>query len=242
MSNAWDKAKEMAEQHASSLFVRLSNDGDKVVGVFLGDPYPREVVWTGEKYMDADNPEAEKHVKQGKGRSLRIAINLYVPADKAVKVYEMGAATFKTLLKLREKYGLDQWAFEIERHGAKGDSKTNYSILPEKQLTDAERKALAGLTLHDLAEVVHGASEGDGDDSDFASYERTQDGPIDPEVVAKMMPRLKALPRELLDRFLAKLKVERVKDLKASDQAAALELLHELEAAAKPSQEIDPFA
>lgn len=40
MSNAWDKAKEMAEQHASSLFVRLSNDSDKIVGVFLGSPIP----------------------------------------------------------------------------------------------------------------------------------------------------------------------------------------------------------
>lgn len=242
MSNAWDKAKEMAEQHASSLFVRLSNDGDKVVGSFLGEPYPREVVWTGEKYVDGDSPEAEKHVKQGKSRSLRIAINFYVPAEKALKVYEMGAATFKTLLKLREKYGLDQWAFEIERHGKANDTKTTYSLLPETQLTDAERKALAGLTLHDLAEVVRGESDEDGEDGDFESYERKQDGPIDPDVVAKMMPRLKALPRELLDRFLAKLKVQRVKDLKASDQAAALELLHELEAEARPSQEVDPFA
>jgi hypothetical protein len=114
--------------------------------------------------------------------------------------------------------------------------------LPEHPLDDKARAHIGQLELHKLEEVVHGAGEAEGEDEDFDSYERTQDGPIDPEVVAKMMPRLKALPREALDRFLAKLKVERVKDLKASDQAAALELLHELEAAAKPSQEIDPFA
>lgn len=44
MSNAWDQAKDMAEQHADSLFVRLTGDGDKIVGAFLGEPYPREVV------------------------------------------------------------------------------------------------------------------------------------------------------------------------------------------------------
>jgi hypothetical protein len=242
MSNAWDKAQEMAEQHSSSLFVRLTNDGDKVIGVFLGDPYPREVVWTGEKYVDGGSPEAEKHVKQGKSASLRIAINFYVPADKGVKVYEMGAGTFKTLIKLREKYGLDQWSFEIERHGKPGDTKTVYSILPEQQLNEKMRAHIAQLELHKLEEVVRGDGDDDGGEADdFDSYERKQDGPLDAEVVAKMLPRLKALPRELLDTFLGKLQVQRVKDLKASQQAAALELLHTLEAEARPSKEIDPF-
>lgn len=242
MNNAWDKAKEMAEQHSSSLFVRLSNDGDKVIGVFLGDPYPREVVWTGEKYMDADSPEADKYIKQGKSRNLRIAINFYVPAEKAVKVYETGAATFKTLLKLREKYGLDQWAFEIERHGKAGDSKTTYSILPEHQLDEQMRAQIAQLELHKLEEVVRGGDDAEDEEGDFDSYERKQDGPIDAEAVAKMLPRLKALPRELLDKFLGKLQVQRVKDLKASQQAAALELLHALEAEARPAEAVDPFA
>jgi hypothetical protein len=119
MNKAWDIAKQMAERHTSSIFVRLANDGDKVVGVFVGEPYPREVVWTGEKYLDAKSHEADKHLKKGRSSSLRVATNLYIPAEKAVKVYEMGAVVFKDVFKLRDKYGLDTWAFEIERHGAR---------------------------------------------------------------------------------------------------------------------------
>jgi hypothetical protein len=52
MSNAWDNAKALAEKHAAAggIFVRLQNDGDKVVGVFCGEPYAKEVYWDGQKY------------------------------------------------------------------------------------------------------------------------------------------------------------------------------------------------
>lgn len=240
MSDAWNKAKGMADQHGGSgLFVRLANDGDKVVGVFLGEPFPREVVWTGERYVDAESPEAQPVIDDGRKPSLRVAINLYVPEEKTLKIWEMGTVVFKDLLKLREKYGLDQWSFEVERHGAAGDPKTTYSILPEQRLGDDDKKAIADLKLHDLEQTVSGGGSG-GDD--FASYERKGgDGPIDPKVVDKMMPRLKSLPRELLDTFLKKLGVKKVKDIKASDEAAALELLDTLEAQARPD-EVDPFA
>lgn len=38
MASAWDAAKGLADKHASSggLFIRLTNDGDKVVGAFCG--------------------------------------------------------------------------------------------------------------------------------------------------------------------------------------------------------------
>ena len=52
MSNAWDQAASLADKHANQggIFVKLANDGDKVVGAFVGDPHAREVVWTGEGY------------------------------------------------------------------------------------------------------------------------------------------------------------------------------------------------
>lgn len=242
MSDAWNKAKGMADQHGgSSLFVRLASDGDKVVGVFLGEPFPREVVWTGERYVDATSPEAQPTIDEGRKPSLRVAINLYVPAEKTLKVWEMGTVVFKDLLKLREKYGLDQWLFEVERHGAAGDPKTTYSILPEQRLSDEDKKVIADLKIHDLEQTVSGG--GSGGSSDFDSYEsKGGDGPIDPKAVDKMMPRLKSLPREMLNSFLAKFGIKRVKDLKASDQGAALELLDELEGKARPQEEVDPFA
>ena len=51
MTNAWDVAKGLAEKHAQAggLFVRLANNGDKVTGVFCGEPFAREVVAEFEK-------------------------------------------------------------------------------------------------------------------------------------------------------------------------------------------------
>ena len=74
-------------------------------------------------------------------------MNFYVLAEQVVKVYEMGAVVFKDVFKLRDKYGLDTWAFEIERHGGKGDNKTSYSILPEQRLDDTMRREIAQLEL-----------------------------------------------------------------------------------------------
>jgi hypothetical protein len=249
MSNAWDIAKQMAERHTSSTFVRLANDGDKVVGVFVGEPLSREVVWTGEKYLDVKNPEAEKYLKKGRSSSLRVAMNIYIPAEKAVKVYEMGAVVFKDVYKLRDKYGLDTWAFEIERHGGKGDNKTSYTILPEQRLDDAMRRQIAQLELHDLEKVLNNTEGDDDEEQGFESYEGKQDAPkgkqdasIDGAVVEKILPRLKVLPRETLDRFLKKFQVQRVKDLRASDESAAFDFLGKLEAELQPPREIDPFA
>jgi hypothetical protein len=251
MSNAWEHAKQMAERHTSSTFVRLANDGDKVVGVFVGEPLAREVVWTGEKYLDAKSPEAEKYLKKGRSSSLRVAMNIYVLAENAVKVYEMGATVFKDVFKLRDKYGLDTWAFEIERHGGKGDNKTSYTILPEQRLDDAMRRKIAQLELHDLEKVLSNTDDGDDGDEErgFDSYGDKQDAPkdkrdrpIDNAILEQVMPRLKVLPRERLDEFLKQFKVQRVKDLRAGDHRAVLEFLSRIEAAMQPSREIDPFA
>ena len=251
MNNAWDIAKQLAERHTSTTFLRLANDGDKVVGVFVGEPLAREVVWTGEKYLDVKSPDAEKYLKKGRSSSLRVAMNIYVLAENVVKVYEMGATVFKDVFKLRDKYGLDTWAFEIERHGGKGDNKTSYTILPEQRLDDAMRRKIAQLELHDLEKVLSNTEDGDAGDEErgFDSYEDKQDAPkdkrdrpIDSAILEQVMPRLKVLPRERIDEFLKQFKVQRVKDLRAGDHTAVLEFLSRIEAARQPPREIDPFA
>jgi len=162
MTNAWDVAEDQMNKHDNGgLFVRLQNDGDKVVGVFVGDPLPREVVWTGEKYAEMNTPEAERAAQDGKRPTLKVGINFYDLGDKSLKVYEMNVGTFKTLVKLRKKYGLDAWAFEVERQGAKGDPKTKYSILPEHQLDDRQIDTIAHLELHDLSRRLGGKAAND---------------------------------------------------------------------------------
>ena len=45
--------KRMAERGTGGdLFLKLSDDGDNVVGVFRGEPLLREVFWNGERYEE----------------------------------------------------------------------------------------------------------------------------------------------------------------------------------------------
>ena len=230
MNNAWNQAAGMADKHASSggLFVRLTGDGDSIIGAFCGEPYPREVVWNGERYETFD-PD----VYHGKKPSLRVTLNFFVPAENDMKVIEGGTVWFKDLLKVRDKYGLENWLFEIERHGEAGNPKTKYTILPEEKLTAEQIDAIAGFAVHDLKSLVEGGS--------------SDEPPIDAETAAQFVARLKALPRSDVDYFLSEFRVQRVRELRLSDGEAAHQLLSGLEARAlrraTPEQaEIDPFA
>lgn len=217
------------DKHANSdgIFIRLANNGDKVVGAFCGEPFPREVIWNGERYEEFD-PDAHT----GKKPSLRVMLNFFVPAEGAMKVIEGGTVWFKDVLKLRDKYGLDRWLFEIERHGEAGDPKTKYTILPEEKLSEAQLEELAAMELHDLAALASGDAG---------------DPPIDADAAAELIARLKGLPRSAVNTFLEQFRVKRVRDLVASDLEAARQLIGGLEARARqqsaPAQaEVDPFA
>jgi hypothetical protein len=240
MSSGWDKAKQKADEHAQQggVFVKLANDGDKVVGAFIGEPFAREVVWNGERYETHD-PDNADH--QDLRASLRVSVNFFVPAENAMKVIEGGTMWFKDVLKVRDKYGLDKWLFEIERHGEAGNPKTTYSILPEEKLDDAMRERIAGCELNDLERLVNGSSDEKSDAG--TAKPATKTGPIDPRVAGEIVARLKALPRSDLDGFMKKFGVQRVRDLKASDEAAARAYLDSLtpQNTAGGKQEIDPF-
>ncbi len=231
MTDAWNQAQSLADKHASQggIFVRLENDGDKIVGAFCGDPHPREVIWTGEGYepYDEDSP-----AHKGKRPSLKVALNFYVPGQ-GMKIYEGGTRWFQDLLKVRDKYGLDTWTFEIERHGAKGDTKTKYSLLPEEKIDAALRAEIDAADLHDLANM--GGEEGSGSTNATVSE-------ADAEAFAS---KLRGLPRSAVDHFLAEFGVQRIRDVRAGDGDRAREMLRELEAKhapAAPPKEVDPFA
>lgn len=229
MTNAWDQAASLADKHASQggIFVRLENDGDKIVGAFCGDPHPREVIWTGEGYepYDEGNP-----AHKGKRAALKVAINFYVPGD-GMKIYEGGTRWFQDLLKVRDKYGLDKWTFEVERKGAKGDPKTKYTLLPEDKIDAALRAQIDAAELHDLSSMME-----DESDSTPTTVSEAE--------VESFAATLRRLPRSAVDHFLAELGVQRIRDVRAGDAARARELLRELEAkhAPAPSGEVDPFA
>lgn len=235
MINAWDKAKGLADKHASqgSIFVRLQNDGDAVVGVFCGEPYAREVYWDGEKYVEAtaDGPPPGATAKTP---SLRVALNFYVPSEGTMKIVEGGTQWFRDLVNVREKYGLDKWLFEIKRHGKPKDPKTKYTILPEEKIDDALRATLARVATHDLAQMSAPSEDGDASGSPRV---------IDVDVARQFADRLRALPRSDADTFLQEFKIERLRDLPNDRVPAALQFLMKLEASHKSaSAAVDPFA
>jgi len=241
MSNAWERARDLAEQHANQggIFVRLTNNGDKIVGAFCGEPHAREVIWTGDRYeaFDEDNPG-----HSGKRPSLRVMLNFFVPAEDAMKVIEGGTMWFKDVLKVRDKYGLDKWLFEIERHGESGDPKTTYSILPEEKIDDELRAHIAAAEPHDLAAIGSGDGDTDGKD-DPKSKGKPASGPIDPRSAGELVAQLKSLPRSDVDAFLAEFGIQRVRDLPAQQAEAARTFIQKLTTQQpETAGEIDPFA
>ena len=224
---------EMNGEHATSknIFIRLANNGDKVVGVFCGDPFPNEVVWNGERYETFD-PE----IHTDKPPSLRVMVNFYVPAEHRMRVVEGGLTWFQSVVRVRDEYGLDKRLFQIERHGQAGDPLTVYAITPKDEITIALQREIAAAGLHDLAALVAGRGD----------Y-RDEDPPIGGDAATELFERLGRLPRRDADIFLKQFRVQRVRDLRVSDLEAARQLLGGIEARARrtappPRSEVDPFA
>ena len=233
--SAWDKAKELADKHASQggVFARLQNDGDKIVGAFCGEPFAREVFWTGEKYeLYCENDPEHK----GKKPTLRVMINFYVPAEKAMRVFEGGTVWFNDLMKVRDKYGLDSYLFEMERRGAAKDPKTKYVLLPDEPIGAAMRAEIDGVELNDLEALSNGGSS----DSTQASPSQGQ-SPTNDRAIGQIVERLKGLPKSAVTEFLGHFEVQRVRELQPRDLPAADALLARLEAA-QGGGEVDPFA
>ena len=250
MTSMWQQTEEMAKKHEQSggHWLKLAGDGDKAVIVFLGEPHPREVAFIDGKYVEVD----EKMKAAGTKASLRVALNVALYDSKEVKVLEQGVMFFKDLVRVREKYGLEKWAFEIQRHGAAKDPKTTYSILPEHQLSAEQQRAFQALPQHDLAKLYAGESDGGGAkggqalDSFDKKAEAKGDGAISPNVAQGIVTALKALPREATDKFLAKFGVQRIKDLPASQVEKARAFVEQLQtesaAPVADETEVDPFA
>jgi hypothetical protein len=248
----WQQAEEMAKQHEQSggLWLKLANDKDRVVVVFLGEPFPRDVCFLDGKYVLFDDELRAR----GERPSMRVAFNVALYDTKEVKVLEQGLMFFKDLVRIRDKYGLDKWAFEVERHGAAKDPKTTYSILPEHQLSAEEQAAFQALARQDLAAVY--AAEGTRDELD--SYDRTARGAgsgavaklaaavtaVDGRTAQLLVKQLKELPREAAERFCAAFQIARIKELPAAQTSKALAMLESLVAEFDPPATpaaADPF-
>ena len=154
MSDRWQEIEKMIVQ--ADPFVRLENNGDKIVGAFCDDPYAYERVLVNGRY---EVLVIGNTAHAGLRSNLRVMLNFYVPALATTKVIEGGVTWFKDVLKVREKYGLEKWLFEIERHGESGDPMASFSILPEERIDDEMRERIENAMRHDL-KSLEGSYEG----------------------------------------------------------------------------------
>ncbi len=243
-----------AHDAATSIFIHLKDDGDSVTGVFLGEPYAYELIWTGKEYRafveGKDNP---------KKSTLRIAWNFYVIESGTVKIIQGNKQWFKAIRVVNDKYDLEKASFEIKRSGKAGSTSTTYSVLFEKDISDELREDLEQAQLHDLEECIS-----DGNDEDFNSYEneksaekpapkpaakpkakatsRSRSKPksttIDPDTASEFVKRLKALGVEVAEDFVKHFGIKRIRDLPANKaKEADVFILTQEQAGA-----VDPFA
>lgn len=139
---SWEKTQEAMESSGSSIFLRLENDGDKAVVALCGAPFYRALCFNEKTNSYEAWDDAAKAA--GRKKTDRYAMNAYAVTVKGVetnemKVLDMNFKTMQSVLALKDKYGLAKCLFEIVRHGAKGDTKTQYTILPDTDITEAQR-------------------------------------------------------------------------------------------------------
>lgn len=237
-----DKIADMAKRHqeaAQGRFVKLENDGDKIVVAFLGEPFAKEVVWIGDEgARKSEEYDAAKHGPEKTAKpKMRVLWNVYDFERKEVRIIEQGVTFYRVWQVADDKYG-KKWAMEIKRNGRKGDKKTTYSVFPERELTADELTALAKLDVHDLANTSSGEEESGGSDG----------GVVDADTANKLIAELKALREsgkaETLTEFLKTFGVEAIRDVPKSRGEEALQFVAKLKgsSAAAPAAEKDPFA
>jgi hypothetical protein len=100
--------------------------------------------------------------------------------------------------------------------------------LPEEKIDPEMRARIDAVELHDLAAI--GANSGGAGTG----------GLIDPRIADELGARLKALPRIDMNAFLNEFDIDRVRDLRASQESDAKALLAQLEAK-NGAREINPF-
>lgn len=105
---------------ASLPFIKLK-DGERLVGVFKGNPYEFHHIFSEKRVV----PEGTK------GAAFRFRINFITKegASYVPKVWEQGVTVYRMLKDLNESYPLEETVVEIKRSGSTKDD-TTYSILP----------------------------------------------------------------------------------------------------------------
>jgi hypothetical protein len=158
---------------ASGTFLKLG-DGDKIQGVFQGDPHIFKQHWIGGRSVLCPGKAECEHCKANDKAKFRFRINFLTKVDGVwqAKVFEQGYGTYLELKEMHESaYELPTTFVTISRTGEKTD--TRYRVLPVKDnggLKPEHFKKLAAIPLNELGEKPEGESEpaaGDANEEDI---------------------------------------------------------------------------
>lgn len=126
-----------------SMFVKLE-DGEKVLGVFYGPP----LEYKNNYKLKTDYPMGMPSYPEG--TSNRFKVNFLVPVGDGTfvaKVLNGSGKLASSIESVTGKYG-QTYIYEITRLGE--GTKTTYSVLPERALTDDEKSKLPTTKLNEL--------------------------------------------------------------------------------------------
>jgi hypothetical protein len=227
----WKRIEELAKQAEQSTWLALENDGDRATVVFLGDPYPREVVFIDGKYAAFD----ETHRARGLRPTVRISINVALVDTGEVKVLERGVLFFKELAAIRGQYPLDRWSFEIVRNGPPGSLKTTYRVERDEPLSATAWRMFATLPRYDLARLAAGSVSTEARAVDQTELDAPTIATRDAQAI---IGALRALSRDATARFLERFSVARIRDVARAHSIEAMEFVDGLVREA----EVDPYS
>lgn len=141
-----DFKKQMKKASNSGTTIKL-NDGEKVVGCFVGDYV------TYYSLFNKETNSGKQYTKEVPGSKLRFKWNFVIKEnDKYImKVWDGSATVGETLADCIEKYGQETW-FEISRKGIQLE--TRYNIMFEAKLEDKDKKEIEKLQQFDLGKYI----------------------------------------------------------------------------------------
>lgn len=142
---SWETIGAMLDDNTASehKYLRLK-DGEKAIVAFIGNPTARETIWINGKSEDYD-PNNPTHTTSKEKPTVRVSIEVFNCTEKRKQTLEMGKKLFRDLCARREKYGLEDWTYEVSRRGT-DKTNTEYSILPDNKITPELRAAISDVT------------------------------------------------------------------------------------------------
>lgn len=132
----WNTVAELIRNRTRPLdtVINLANYGDRVIGVFCGEPFTKEQTFT-----TTQAPE------------LHILINFYDIEAGKMRIFDGDIAWFRRVMSLRERHG-PNWVVEVRRLSENDRENPCPIYFPkiEMRVTNALADIISAAPLHDL--------------------------------------------------------------------------------------------